>query len=80
MGYMIFLLTGRALAWATSLWEQNSPDTASGESFVKAMRATFHNPIGGREAAPRLLALSQGARLVADYAIELRTLAGMRRR
>ncbi|KAL6488396.1 hypothetical protein MHYP_G00021370 [Metynnis hypsauchen] len=60
VAYMISLLTGRALAWATSLWERASPDTASGESFMRAMRTTFHNPRGGREAAPRLLALSQG--------------------
>ncbi|KAL6458335.1 hypothetical protein MHYP_G00335650 [Metynnis hypsauchen] len=75
VAYMISLLTGRALAWATSLWERASPDTASGESFMSAMRTTFHNPRGGREAAPRLLALSQGTRSVADYAIEFRTLA-----
>ncbi|KAL6488152.1 hypothetical protein MHYP_G00047780 [Metynnis hypsauchen] len=60
VAYMTSLLTGRALAWATSLWERASPDTASGESFMSAMRTTFHNPRGGREAAPRLLALSQG--------------------
>ncbi|KAL7875813.1 hypothetical protein AOLI_G00107760 [Acnodon oligacanthus] len=44
VAYMISLLTGRAFAWATSLWEQNSPDIASGKSFAKAMRVTFHNP------------------------------------
>ncbi|KAL6480093.1 hypothetical protein MHYP_G00111260 [Metynnis hypsauchen] len=49
VAYMISLLTGRALAWATSLWEQDSPDTASGESFKRAMCTTFHNPCGGRE-------------------------------
>ncbi|KAL6460385.1 hypothetical protein MHYP_G00303510 [Metynnis hypsauchen] len=75
VAYMTSLLTGRALAWATSLWERASPDTASGESFMRAMRTTFHNPRGGREAAPRLLALSQGTGSVADYAIEFRTLA-----
>ncbi|KAL6485488.1 hypothetical protein MHYP_G00048800 [Metynnis hypsauchen] len=52
--------TMRALAWATSSWELDSPDTASGESFTRAMRTTFHNTSGGREAAPHLLALSQG--------------------
>ncbi|KAL7870452.1 hypothetical protein SRHO_G00079490 [Serrasalmus rhombeus] len=73
-----FLLSPKshgALAWATSLWEQNSPDIASGESFVKALWATFHNPIGGGEAAPHLQALTEGARLVADYAIKFHTLA-----
>ncbi|KAL6456552.1 hypothetical protein MHYP_G00350960 [Metynnis hypsauchen] len=75
VAYMTSLLTGRALAWATSLWERASPDTASGESFMRAMRTTFHNPRGGREAVPRLLALSQGTCSVADYAIEFRTLA-----
>ncbi|KAL6472217.1 hypothetical protein MHYP_G00184050 [Metynnis hypsauchen] len=60
VAYMISLLTGRVLAWATSLWERDSRDTASVENFMRAMRTTFHNPRGGREAAPHLLALSQG--------------------
>ncbi|KAL6471818.1 hypothetical protein MHYP_G00204680 [Metynnis hypsauchen] len=47
VAYMTSLLTGRALACATSLWERASPDTASGESFMSAMRTTFHNPRGG---------------------------------
>ncbi|KAL6484299.1 hypothetical protein MHYP_G00063480 [Metynnis hypsauchen] len=46
--YMISLLTGRALAWATSLWELNSLDTALEDSSIKAMRTTFHNPIRGK--------------------------------
>ncbi|KAL6472218.1 hypothetical protein MHYP_G00184060 [Metynnis hypsauchen] len=62
VAYMISLLTGRVLAWATSLWERDSRDTASVENFMRAMRTTFHNPRGGREAAPHLLALSQGTR------------------
>ncbi|KAL7890017.1 hypothetical protein AOLI_G00022750 [Acnodon oligacanthus] len=34
VAYIISLLTSRALAWATSLWELDSLDTASGESFT----------------------------------------------
>ncbi|KAL7873480.1 hypothetical protein AOLI_G00125510 [Acnodon oligacanthus] len=68
----------RALAWATSLWELDSPDTVSSASFMKAIQTTFHNPRRGWEAAPRLLALSQGARSVADYAIEFRKLEAER--
>uniref|UniRef100_A0AAR2JKA2 DUF4939 domain-containing protein n=1 Tax=Pygocentrus nattereri TaxID=42514 RepID=A0AAR2JKA2_PYGNA len=36
VAYMISLLTNRAQAWATSLWELDSPDTALGESFARA--------------------------------------------
>ncbi|KAL7831718.1 hypothetical protein AOLI_G00292660 [Acnodon oligacanthus] len=40
----------KTLAWATSLLELNSLDTASGESFTKVMPVTFHNPLGvGRQ-------------------------------
>ncbi|KAI4887347.1 hypothetical protein NFI96_002626 [Prochilodus magdalenae] len=74
VAYIMALLTGRALTWATPLWEQRSDSCSSVAQFSEAMHRTFFNPEGGRAAAPWLLRLRQGARSASDYAIDFRTL------
>ncbi len=75
VAYIITLLTGKALDWATALWEQHSPLTDNCDLFVAEMRRVFHHPTSGGEVDHRLLQISQGTRSVAEFAIEFRTLA-----
>ncbi len=75
MAYMTTLLVGKALDWATALWERQSPLTTSSDLFISEMRKVFHHPVSGAEVDHRLLQLTQGRRSVAEFAIEFRTLA-----
>ena len=49
IAYIITLMSGRALAWATV--EQQSPGWLSLEEFVEEVRKVFDSPLSGREAA-----------------------------
>lgn len=75
IAYVITLLTHRALAWATAVWEEQTRACQHYTWFVAELRRVFDHPIGGREAASRLLRMRQGTRSAADYAVEFRTLA-----
>ncbi len=77
MAYVITLLSGKALAWETALWEQSpQPAIFSDYScFIEEMRRVFDHPVSGYEAASRLLKLTQGSLSVAELAVEFRTLA-----
>lgn len=73
--YMIGLLTGSALAWASAVWESQSNLCNSYPEFAEEMKKVFHHPVSGRDATKRLLSLRQGSRSVAEYSVEFRTLA-----
>lgn len=75
VAYIITLLTGKALDWASTLWDQRSPLTANSSNFISEMRRVFHHPACTGDVDYRLLRLSQGTRSVAEFAIEFRTLA-----
>lgn len=75
IAYIITLLTGKARAWATSIWEQQGRACTSYAIFTEEMRRVFDHPVGGREADNRLFQLRQGNSSVAEYAVLFRTLA-----
>lgn len=75
MSYIIALLTGRALAWATAVAERRAPAPFDSAVFMEKFWLTFDHRVSGHEAATRLLRLRQGNRCVADYAVEFRSLA-----
>lgn len=75
VAYIITLLTGKALDWASALWDQQAPLTANSGSFIAEMKRVFHHPASTGDVDYRLLRLSQGTRSVAEFAIEFRTLA-----
>lgn len=75
VAYVITLLTGRALSWATALYDNNSPVCNSLTAFSKEMMKVFAPDVSGRTAANKLMQLRQGRQSATDYAIQFRTLA-----
>ncbi|RXN04479.1 Retrotransposon-derived PEG10 [Labeo rohita] len=75
VAYVVTLLTGKALDWATALWDQQSPLTENSEAFISEMKRVFYHPASRGDANYHLLRLSQGTRSVSEFAIEFRTLA-----
>ena len=75
IAYLIGVLRGEALVWATAVWERSSAACSDYSVFTEEMWRVFDHPVRGREASQRLLLLSQGSRSVASFAVEFRTLA-----
>uniref|UniRef100_A0A3B3RJN6 ribonuclease H n=1 Tax=Paramormyrops kingsleyae TaxID=1676925 RepID=A0A3B3RJN6_9TELE len=73
--FVISLLGGRALTWATALWAERSSLLLSSRDFQDAFRAVFDHPAVGRSLGDRLLDLRQGNQTAADFSLEFRTLA-----
>ncbi len=73
--FMMSLLTGKALEWASAVWDQDDCLRTSFDYFSKQICEVFEYPAGGRAVSLQLLQLRQGNRTAADYAIEFRTLA-----
>lgn len=75
VAFVMGLLQGKALDWATAMW-QNKPEIHNDySSFERELKKVFDHPVQGKEASKRLLCLNQGAHSVAEYSIEFRTLA-----
>ena len=75
VAFILSLLSGKALAWATPLWDRADPATASVQSFCLEFRNVFEEPARVTSAETALLNLTQGDSSVGDYAIQFRTLA-----
>ena len=75
IAYIITLLTDKALAWATAIWQLQGPECSNIILFIKDMLRIFDQSASGQEAAKNLLLLRQGKDRVSDYAISFRTLA-----
>lgn len=75
VAFVLSLLSGKALAWATPLWDRNDPATANVQSFFQEFRSVFEEPARAASAETALLNLTQGSSSVGDYAIRFRTLA-----
>ncbi|CAI9610300.1 unnamed protein product, partial [Staurois parvus] len=75
VGFLISLLSDKALAWANPLWERNDPVIHEFSGFVDAFHRVFNVPAHSASAAKLLKSMHQGSRTVAEYAVEFRTLA-----
>ncbi|KAK6314500.1 hypothetical protein J4Q44_G00159590, partial [Coregonus suidteri] len=75
IAFVIELLRGRALEWASAVWERQDTCMASYQQFTAEMRKLFDHPVQGKDAAKLLFSLRQGTRSVADFVVEFRTLA-----
>lgn len=68
-------LGGRALEWATAVWENEPHIVSSYNSFTNLFKAVFDHPVQGRGAGDQLLQLRQGTQTTAEYALTFRTKA-----
>jgi hypothetical protein len=75
IAFVIGSLKGNALAWASALWESDSPVIENFGLFVAEMRKVFDHPVEGGDVAKRLISLRQSSRSVAEFSVEFRTYA-----
>ncbi|XP_029441484.1 vomeronasal type-2 receptor 26-like [Rhinatrema bivittatum] len=75
VAYIFSLLDGRALNWASPMWEKNDVILTNLDSFTASFRAAFDEPARQTSATSELLQLRQGARTLSEYALEFCTLA-----
>lgn len=73
--YIMGLLLGNALALATAVWDNLPLVSSSYPVFVSEIKKVFDHPVRGRDAANRLLCITQGSRSVAEYSVEFRIIA-----
>ncbi|XP_046707928.1 uncharacterized protein LOC124387560 [Silurus meridionalis] len=73
VAYVITLLSGRALRWATAEWENQSLHCSTFTAFREELRKVFGSATPRQDAARSLLSSSQVERSVAEYAADFRT-------
>ncbi|KAK3537528.1 hypothetical protein QTP70_012752 [Hemibagrus guttatus] len=72
---MLSLMTGRALDWASVVWDVDPQIQTSFTYFAGLIRDVFEYPAGKKDISVQLLGLRQGTDTAADNAIKFRTLA-----
>ena len=75
IAFVLSLLSGRALRWATAAVGQSSRLSSTYSAFRAEFKSVFDHPEDGEDAATRLHSIQQGSRSVADYTLEFRILA-----
>lgn len=75
VAYVITLLTGKARAWGTAMWDAQSPICSSFDEFSSEMKKLFDRSVRGDEAAAKLVRLRQKNQTVTDYLIQFKTLS-----
>ncbi|KAI2668011.1 Retrotransposon-derived protein PEG10 [Labeo rohita] len=73
--FVCSLLTGRALDWATAVWRLDLPTFPSFAAFMQRFKEVFQPSTENGKAGEQIMALRQGRRTAADYALSFRTLA-----
>ncbi|KAI2651010.1 Retrotransposon-derived protein PEG10 [Labeo rohita] len=75
ISFVCSLLSGRALEWATAVWRLDHPTFPSFAAFLQRFKEVFQPSTESGEAGELIMALQQGRRTAADYALSFRTLA-----
>ncbi|KAL0200303.1 hypothetical protein M9458_003490, partial [Cirrhinus mrigala] len=75
IAFVCSLLTGKALDWATAVWDLNRPTFPSFEAFLRRFREVFNTPKESEAAGERILTLRQGKSSAAEFSLTFRTLA-----
>ncbi|KAL0180477.1 hypothetical protein M9458_022883 [Cirrhinus mrigala] len=75
IAFVCSLLTGKALDWATAVWDLNRPSFPTFKEFLRRFKEVFDYPEGGEGAGEQILTLRQGRNTAAEFALTFRTLA-----
>ncbi|KAL0185720.1 hypothetical protein M9458_017390, partial [Cirrhinus mrigala] len=75
IAFVCSLLTGKALDWATAVWRLDRPTFPTFAAFLQQFKGVFQPSSESGEAGEEIMALRQGRRPAADYALTFRTLA-----
>ncbi|MEE6513357.1 hypothetical protein FKM82_020926 [Ascaphus truei] len=75
VAYIMSLLNGKALAWASPIWEREPAMTRDYSRFLREFRQVFDTPGRQITADSSLFHISQGTRPVAEYALDFWTIA-----
>ncbi|XP_073701959.1 matrix-remodeling-associated protein 5 [Garra rufa] len=75
IAFVCSLLTGRALDWATAVWDLGQPTYPTFATFLRSFKEVFQPTPESGDAGEQIVALRQGRRTAADYALDFRTLA-----
>ncbi|KAK3515117.1 hypothetical protein QTP70_007024 [Hemibagrus guttatus] len=71
--FLLSLLTGKALEWASAVWDADPLIRVSYSHFEEGIRKVFEHPAGGKDISVQLMEIRQGSES-ADYAIRFWTL------
>ncbi|KAL0164214.1 hypothetical protein M9458_039967, partial [Cirrhinus mrigala] len=75
IAFVCSLLTGKALEWATAVWDLGQSTYPTFATFLRSFKEVFQPTPESSEAGEQIVALRQGRRTAADYALDFRTLA-----
>ncbi|KAI2663199.1 Transposon Tf2-6 polyprotein [Labeo rohita] len=73
--FVCSLLTGKALEWATAVWDLGQSTYPTFATFLRSFKEVFQPTPESSEAGELIVSLRQGRRSAADYALDFRTLA-----
>ncbi|KAI2644234.1 Transposon Tf2-6 polyprotein [Labeo rohita] len=75
IAFVCSLLTGKALEWATAVWDLGQSTYPSFATFLSSFKEVFQPTPQSGDAGEQIMALRQGRRTAAEYALDFRTLA-----
>ncbi|KAL0152240.1 hypothetical protein M9458_051963 [Cirrhinus mrigala] len=73
--FLMTLLTGKAIDWASAVWDSDSRIRYSLDYFIDQLREVFEYPTGGRDILTQIINIKQGHRTAAEFAVKFRMLA-----
>ncbi|KAL7851302.1 hypothetical protein AOLI_G00216580 [Acnodon oligacanthus] len=74
IAFVMSLLTGNALSWATAMWQAQVPESSTYANFEHVFQEVFDHPVSGKHPGERLLTLKQGSKTAAEDTLHFRIL------